>query len=117
MEIKLAAKIRLAKYIKDTTQIAVNPHSLFDIQVKRIHEYKRQQMNIFGVIYRYLKLKSMTPEELKKQVPRASIFGGKAAPGYWMVRILRSQISKFWTNGIGENNHSSYHCRWRMREY
>ncbi|RPB11704.1 glycosyl transferase [Morchella conica CCBAS932] len=88
MEIKLAAKIRLAKYIRDTTQIAVNPHSLFDIQVKRIHEYKRQQMNIFGVIYRYLRLKQMKPEELKKQVPRASIFGGKAAPGYWMAKTI-----------------------------
>lgn len=44
-------------------------------------------MNIFGVIYRYLRLKQMKPEELKKQVPRASIFGGKAAPGYWMVTI------------------------------
>lgn len=91
MEIKLAAKIRLAKYIKDTALIAVNPHSLFDIQVKRIHEYKRQQMNIFGVIYRYLRLKQMKPEELKKQVPRASIFGGKAAPGYWMVFVPHPQ--------------------------
>jgi starch phosphorylase len=44
-------------------------------------------MNIFGVIYRYLRLKEMTPKELKEQVPRASIFGGKAAPGYWMVRV------------------------------
>jgi starch phosphorylase len=88
MEIKLAAKIKLAKYIKDTTQIAVNPHSLFDIQVKRIHEYKRQQMNIFGVIDRYLRLKSMKPEELKKQVARVSIFGGKAAPGYWMAKTI-----------------------------
>jgi len=88
MEIKLAAKVKLAKYIKDTTQIAVNPHSLFDIQVKRIHEYKRQQMNIFGVIYRYLRLKEMTPEERKKQVPRTSIFGGKAAPGYWMAKTI-----------------------------
>jgi starch phosphorylase len=42
-------------------------------------------MNIFGVIHRYLTLKEMTPGERKKQVPRASIFGGKAAPGYWMV--------------------------------
>jgi starch phosphorylase len=48
-------------------------------------QYKRQQMNIFGVIHRYLALKAMTPEERKKVVPRASIFGGKAAPGYWMV--------------------------------
>jgi starch phosphorylase len=45
-------------------------------------------MNIFGVIHRYLSIKAMSPEERKKVVPRASIFGGKAAPGYWMVIIL-----------------------------
>lgn len=86
MDIKLANKVRLAKYIKETNGIAVNPHALFDIQVKRIHEYKRQQMNIFGVIYRYLQIKEMSLEERKNLVPRAFIFGGKAAPGYWMVR-------------------------------
>jgi len=97
MEIKLGNKIRLAKYIRDTTSIAVNPHSLFDIQVKRIHEYKRQQMNIFGIIYRYLQLKNMTPEERKNAVPRTSIFGGKAAPGYWMAKTIIRLI-----NGVGE---------------
>jgi starch phosphorylase len=51
-------------------------------------------MNIFGVIYRYLRLKQMKPEELKKQVPRASIFGGKAAPGYWMVTIAFTFLRK-----------------------
>ncbi|KAI0386040.1 glycosyltransferase family 35 protein [Hypomontagnella monticulosa] len=87
-EIKYANKVRLAKYIKDTTGVAVNPSSLFDVQVKRIHEYKRQQLNIFGVIYRYLKLKAMSPEDRKKQLPRVSIFGGKAAPGYWMAKQI-----------------------------
>ncbi|RPB28903.1 glycogen phosphorylase-like protein [Terfezia boudieri ATCC MYA-4762] len=88
MDIKYANKVRLAKYIKETTQIAVNPASLFDIQVKRIHEYKRQQMNIFGIIHRYLTLKAMKPEQRKKAVPRVSIFGGKAAPGYWMAKTI-----------------------------
>ncbi|RPA86076.1 glycogen phosphorylase-like protein [Ascobolus immersus RN42] len=88
MDIKLANKVRLARFIKDTTGIAVNPHALFDIQVKRIHEYKRQQMNIFGVIHRYLSLKKMSPEERKSVVPRVSIFGGKAAPGYWMAKTI-----------------------------
>lgn len=87
-EIKYANKVRLAKYIKSTTDVTVNPSSLFDVQVKRIHEYKRQQLNIFGVIYRYLKLKAMSPEERKKQLPRVSIFGGKAAPGYWMAKQI-----------------------------
>ncbi|GKT59134.1 glycogen phosphorylase [Colletotrichum tofieldiae] len=66
----------------------VNPAALFDVQVKRIHEYKRQQMNIFGVIHRYLTLKAMSPEDRKKAAPRVSIFGGKAAPGYWMAKQI-----------------------------
>lgn len=87
-EIKYANKVRLAKHIKSTTSVTVNPSALFDIQVKRIHEYKRQQMNIFGVIHRYLTIKAMTPEERKKLAPRVSIFGGKAAPGYWMAKTI-----------------------------
>ncbi|KAI9865853.1 MAG: Non-essential glycogen phosphorylase [Vezdaea acicularis] len=87
-EIKYANKVRLAKHIKDTTGLVVNPSALFDIQVKRMHEYKRQQLNIFGVIHRYLNIKAMTPEERKKLVPRVSIFGGKAAPGYWMAKTI-----------------------------
>ncbi|GAB1193533.1 Non-essential glycogen phosphorylase [Aspergillus pseudonomiae] len=87
-EIKTANKIRLAKHIKDATGYSVNPNALFDIQVKRIHEYKRQQLNIFGVIHRYLTIKSMSPEERKKVLPRVSIIGGKAAPGYWMAKTV-----------------------------
>lgn len=87
-EIKYANKVRLAKYIKKTLDITVNPAALFDVQVKRIHEYKRQQLNIFGVIHRYLTLKAMSPEERKTQLPRVSIFGGKAAPGYWMAKQI-----------------------------
>ncbi|KAI0132044.1 glycogen phosphorylase [Xylariales sp. AK1849] len=87
-EIKYANKVRLAKYIKQTLGVTVNPSALFDVQVKRIHEYKRQQLNIFGVIHRYLTLKAMAPEERKKVQPRVSIFGGKAAPGYWMAKQI-----------------------------
>ncbi|KEZ41262.1 Phosphorylase [Scedosporium apiospermum] len=87
-EIKYANKVRLAKLIKSANGITVNPAALFDVQVKRIHEYKRQQLNIFGVIHRYLRLKAMSPEERKKQQPRVSIFGGKAAPGYWMAKQI-----------------------------
>ncbi|KAF5532285.1 starch phosphorylase [Fusarium napiforme] len=87
-EIKYANKVRLAKLIKSAVGVTVNPAALFDVQVKRIHEYKRQQLNIFGVIHRYLHLKSLSPEERKKVVPRVSIFGGKAAPGYWMAKQI-----------------------------
>jgi len=93
-EIKYANKVRLAKHIKDTTGVSVNPAALFDIQVKRIHEYKRQQLNIFGVIHRYLQIKAMSAEERKKLTPRVSIFGGKAAPGYWMAKTVIHLINR-----------------------
>ncbi|KAK0627813.1 glycosyl transferase [Immersiella caudata] len=86
--IKLANKAKLAEHIKNTTDVVVDPSALFDVQVKRIHEYKRQQMNIFGVIHRYLRIKAASPEERKKFLPRVSIFGGKAAPGYWMAKQI-----------------------------
>jgi starch phosphorylase len=100
-EIKYANKVRLAKHIRDTTGVSVNASALFDVQVKRIHEYKRQQLNIFGVINRYLAIKAMSPEERKKLVPRVSIFGGKAAPGYWMAKTviyLINQVGKVVNN-------------------
>jgi starch phosphorylase len=87
-EIKIENKLRLARHIKGTTGYTVNHKALFDVQVKRIHEYKRQQLNIFGVIHRYLTIKSMSAAEKKKLVPRVSIFGGKAAPGYWMAKTI-----------------------------
>lgn len=92
--IKSMNKLRLARLIKDVTGYDVDPNSLFDVQVKRIHEYKRQQLNIFGVIHRYLTIKAMSPAERKKVVPRVSIFGGKAAPGYWMAKTIIHLINK-----------------------
>lgn len=93
-EVKHANKARLAELILDTRGIKVNPKALFDIQVKRIHEYKRQQLNIFGVIHRYLKIKAMGKKEKAKLVPRVSIIGGKAAPGYWMAKTIIHLINK-----------------------
>jgi glycogen phosphorylase len=93
-EIKVANKVKLAQLIKDTTGTVVNPTALFDVQVKRIHEYKRQQLNVFGCIHRYLAIKAMTAEEKKKVVPRVAIFGGKAAPGYWMAKTVIHLINK-----------------------
>lgn len=93
-EIKYANKVRLAQHIVNTTGVSVNPKALFDIQVKRMHEYKRQQLNIFGVIHRYMAIKDMSPEERKKLAPRVSIFGGKAAPGYWMAKTIIHLINQ-----------------------
>ncbi|VVT57088.1 uncharacterized protein SAPINGB_P005528 [Magnusiomyces paraingens] len=90
---KRANKAKLAALVKSQTGVILNLDALFDIQVKRIHEYKRQQMNIFQVIHRYLRLKLMTPEELEKIPPRVSIFGGKSAPGYYMAKNIIKLIN------------------------
>ncbi|KAK9158986.1 hypothetical protein Scep_005560 [Stephania cephalantha] len=79
---KMANKQRLAQYILQLTGVQIDPNSLFDIQVKRIHEYKRQLLNILGAIYRYKKLKEMSPEERKKTIPRTIMIGGKAFATY-----------------------------------
>ncbi|CAG8458241.1 11217_t:CDS:10 [Ambispora gerdemannii] len=91
--VKHSNKVRLAEYIKAKTGIDANPNSLFDVQVKRIHEYKRQFMNILGVIHRYHYLKSLTPEERRDIVPRVVIFGGKAAPGYHIAKLVIKLIN------------------------
>lgn len=79
---KLASKQRLANYIVQVTGVSIDPNSLFDIQVKRIHEYKRQLLNILGAVYRYKKLKEMSPEDRKRTTPRTIMIGGKAFATY-----------------------------------
>ncbi|EEF41848.1 alpha-glucan phosphorylase, H isozyme [Ricinus communis] len=79
---KMANKQRLAQYILKVTGVSIDPNSLFDIQVKRIHEYKRQLLNILGAVYRYKKLKEMSAEERKNTTPRTIMIGGKAFATY-----------------------------------
>ncbi|OEL37219.1 Alpha-glucan phosphorylase, H isozyme [Dichanthelium oligosanthes] len=79
---KLACKKRLAKHVLDVTGVTIDPTSLFDIQIKRIHEYKRQLLNILGAVYRYKKLKEMSAEEKQKVTPRTIMVGGKAFATY-----------------------------------
>lgn len=85
---KMANKVRLAQYILQVTGVKVNPDSLFDIQIKRIHEYKRQLLNILGAIYRYKKLKEMSSEERKNVVPRTVMLGGKAFATYTQAKRI-----------------------------
>lgn len=79
---KFASKERLARYVLQVTGVIIDPNTLFDIQVKRIHEYKRQLLNILGVVYRYKKLKEMNPEDRKNTTPRTIMIGGKAFATY-----------------------------------
>ncbi|KAI8098924.1 glycosyl transferase [Halteromyces radiatus] len=93
MNVKLQNKQRLASWISTNLDIQVSPDALFDIQVKRIHEYKRQFLNILGVIYRYRELIDMDKSERSKLVPRVVIFGGKAAPGYYVAKLVIKLIN------------------------
>lgn len=86
-EIKNQNKQDLSKYIHKTQGVLVEPNTLFDVQVKRIHEYKRQLLFAFYIIAEYLKLKQETVS-LKYSVPRTFIIGGKAAPGYYMAKLI-----------------------------
>ena len=87
-QIKRGNKEKLAEKIKSLTGYDVPVDALYDVQVKRIHEYKRQLMNILYVIHRYLTIKDMTPEEREQVVPRVCIYGGKAAPGYHNAKAI-----------------------------
>ena len=93
LEVKRFNKVRLAHYIECTTGLSVDPDALFDVHVKRFHEYKRQLLNILGVIHRYLTLCDMSSEQRQKVVPRVVIFGGKAAPGYVMAKRIIKLIN------------------------
>ena len=90
MNIKYQNKLRLAKYIKDHNGIEVNPRSIFDCQTKRLHEYKRQLMNILHVMYLYNQIKEHPDMEF---YPRTFIFGAKAAAGYKNAKLTIKLIN------------------------
>jgi len=90
MDIKYQNKVRLARYIKEHNGIEVDPRSIFDVQVKRLHEYKRQLMNILHVMFLYNQLKDNPNLDM---VPRTFIFGAKAAAGYRRAKLTIKLIN------------------------
>ena len=91
---KRANKLRLAEHIREICSVTVNPDSIFDVQVKRLHEYKRQFLNILHAIALYLQLKDHPEMDF---VPRTILFGAKAAPGYHMAKLIIRLI-----NAVGD---------------
>jgi starch phosphorylase len=97
-DVKRANKARLSEFLHSATGVELDPTWMFDIQVKRIHEYKRQHLSVLHIIRQYLRLKTNPGLEI---APRAYIFGGKAAPGYFMAKRIIKLI-----NAVGETvNH------------
>lgn len=106
-EIKLNNKRKLAEYIRTHNRVEVDPNSMFDIQVKRIHEYKRQHLDVLHIITLYNRIKKNPNIEV---VPRTFIFGGKAAPGYFMAKLIIKLV-----NAVAEVVNSDPDVRGRLK--
>ena len=85
---KRANKVAQTAWVEKVTGVRVSPDVMWDIQVKRIHEYKRQLLNILGIVYRYRRMKAMTPAERAQQVPRVCMIGGKAYATYMQAKRI-----------------------------
>jgi starch phosphorylase len=105
--IKLHNKARLASYIQDRLAISVDPESMFDVLVKRLHEYKRQHLQILHIV---TLLKRIHRDPDAKVVPRTFLFGGKAAPGYRMAKLIIKAI-----HSVGEVINSDPLVRGRLK--
>jgi len=88
--VKSANKASLAAFVQETQGLTLNTDALFDVQVKRIHEYKRQLLSVMHVIHEYL---SLTEDNAEPAVPRTYVFAGKAAPGYWAAKQIIKLIN------------------------
>nr|WP_298718066.1 glycogen/starch/alpha-glucan phosphorylase [uncultured Steroidobacter sp.] len=87
---KRAAKAQFADWLKTTSGVTIDPDSMFDCQVKRIHEYKRQLLNVLRLVVLYNRLREHPELEWR---PRTFFFGGKAAPGYWLAKLIIKLIN------------------------
>jgi len=90
VKVREANKQRLAEFVRHESGVSVDPAALFDVQVKRVHEYKRQLLNVLHLIHLYLRVKD---GETGDWTPRTVIFGGKAAPGYAMAKLIVKLIN------------------------
>ena len=106
-KIKRENKQDLAEYIKHHNQLEVNPDSLYDVQVKRLHEYKRQLLNVLYIVTLYNRLKANPGLQI---VPRTFILGGKAAPGYFAAKLVIKLI-----NSVGEAANNDPDMRGRLK--
>jgi len=106
-KVQYDVKVRLAQYILEDTGHAVDPSSMFDVQVKRIHEYKRQHLNVLYILTLYLRLKKNPALEM---TPRTFLFGGKAAAGYMMAKLIIKLI-----NSVGEVINQDPEVRHRIK--
>jgi starch phosphorylase len=106
-KVQYDVKVRLAQYILEDTGHTVDPSSMFDTQVKRIHEYKRQHLNVLYILTLYLRLKKNPSLDI---TPRTFLFGGKAAAGYAMAKLIIKLI-----NSVGEVIHQDPEVKNRIK--
>src|SRR5207302_10846731 len=107
LEIKRHSIQKLAREVWKSTAVNVDPDSMFDVQIKRIHEYKRQLLNVMRIIHEYL---SVVDDGAELKVPRTYVFAGKAAPGYWAAKQIIKLI-----NNVAQVVNSDARARERSR--
>ncbi len=105
--VKRAVKVELARLVQERSSITIDPDTMFDVQVKRFHEYKRQHLNVLRILSEYFRIKDDPAAEV---TPRTFLFAGKAAPGYFLAKLIIKLI-----NSVGEVINSDPDVKGRLR--